>query len=146
MKKISDEKLLELEKDFKEMLDKVNIHSYDPLSTAFQRFLNIALAYSVLKDMQEDKGLAKKYKSELDNEEEWDDFMHADSELDGAEEYLHMYKETKNPTLKSMASSELNHSHFFLDKIRLMHKTPEEQTKYNDLLARYNAMVEKINK
>lgn len=129
------DKLEELKKDFYKMLEKVNIEAYNPLSYDFQKLLNIGLMWYLLRKM--DKIQENVFE---------DDYEEAKEEIMGADKYYNMYKEHKDPTLKSMASDELKHAHYFLDKIRLSDKTPKQKNTYDDLLKWYNAMIGEINK
>ena len=129
------DKIEELKSDFSDMLKKVNMEAYNPLSTDFQKLLNIGTMWYLLRKMD---------KVQEDIFE--DDYEEAKEEIMGADKYFSMYKEHKDPTLKSMASQELNHAKYWLDKIRLSDKTMKQKNTYDDLLKWYNAMVGEINK
>lgn len=125
----------ELKSDFKKMSEHIDIlNGINPLSPEIQKLVNIGVLYLIYDKM---KG---EYEGHLE-----DDFSRAKAELSDAEKYLEMYKEKKDIALKSMASQELQHSHYYLDKLRVMSKNAAEQTKYNNLLSWYNNLLSKIN-
>lgn len=128
-------KIEELKKDFSEMLEKVDMTAYNPMSSDFQKLLNIGAMWYLLNKMD---------KVQEDVFE--DDYEEAKEEIEGADKYFNMYKLEKNPALKSMASQELNHAKYWLDKIRLSDKTPAQKNTYDGLLSWYNAMFQEINK
>lgn len=128
-------KLKEFEHDFNEIAEKINEKGYNPSNSEFQKALSIGLMALVMREMRKDE-----------EEVLSDDYDHAKAELNDAEEYLEEYLETKDPTAKTIAGQELNHSKFWLDKIRLSHKTPAEQTRYKSLLDWHNDIMDRLNK
>lgn len=129
-----NDKLSELRNDFNQLVEKVDLTSYNPMSTDFQRILNIGLMWMLLDEF------AEEYEEKLE-----DEYSKAREELMSAESYYDMYKETKDPSLKSIVSDELRHSRYFLDKIRLMQKSNEEQNTYTRLKSWYDNMLNQIN-
>lgn len=128
-------KLNELHKDFSQMLENIDMTSYNPLSNDFQKLANIGLMWLVLSEMEE----------EVEEKME-DDYDHVKDELMGAETYYDMYSREKDPTLKSLASDELKHALYFLNKIRLSEKGNEEKNHYLRLKTWYDNLLSKINK
>lgn len=129
------EKVEELKKDFFDILKNIDIKAYNPLASDFQRLLNVGMMWYLLRKMDK-----------IQEDVFEDDYEEAKEEIMGADKYFGMYKENKDPSLKSMASQELNHAKYWLDKIRLSDKTGTQKNTYEDLLKWYNAMMEEINK
>lgn len=129
-----NDKLSELRNDFNQLVEKVDLTSYNPMSTDFQRIINVGLMWMLLDE------LAEEHEEKLE-----DEYSKAREELMSAESYYQMYKETKDPSLKSIVSDELRHSRYFLDKIRLMQKSNEEQNTYTRLKSWYDNMLNQIN-
>lgn len=129
------DKIEELKSDFSDLLEKVNMEAYNPLSSDFQKLLNIGVMWYLLRKMDK-----------IQEDVFEDDYEEAKEEIMGADKYYNMYKEHKDPTLKSLASDELKHAKYWLDKIRLTDKTPKQKNIYDDLLKWYNAMIGEINK
>lgn len=130
-----EEKIKELKNDFSELLNKIDLKSYNPTSSEFQKTLNIGLLWYLLKKMDK-----------VQDDVFQDEYAEAKDEIMGADKYYNMYKETKDPTLKSMASQEMNHAHYWISKIRLSDKTAKQKNAYDELLKWYNSMLEEINK
>lgn len=128
------EKLKELQKDFSQMLANVDMTSYNPLSNDFQKLANIGLMWLVLSEMHEET-----------EEETEDEYSHVQDELMGAEKYYNMYSEQKDPSLKSLASDELKHALYFLNKIRLMDKEKINKNHYIRLKSWYDNLLNQIN-
>lgn len=129
-----NDKLSELKNDFNLLVNKIDLSSYNPMSTDFQKILNVGLMWMLLDEF------AEEYEEKLE-----DEYSKAREELMSAESYYDMYKETKDPSLKSIVSDELRHSRYFLDKIRLMQKSNEEQNTYTRLKSWYDNMLNQIN-
>ena len=127
--------LEELKKDFDNMVEKLDLNGYNPLSPEVQKIINIGMLYLVYEKLKE------KHEEKLN-----DDFSRAEDELMGGESYYEMYMAERNPTLKSMAMQECNHAKFFLDKLRLMTRNSTEDARYKQLLTWHNSLIEKINK
>ena len=127
-------KIEELQKDFSQMLENVNMTSYNPLSNDFQKLANIGLMWLILSEMEE----------EVEEKME-DDYEKVKDELMGAETYFDMYSKEKDPTLKSLASDELRHALYFLNKIRLENKTSESKNHYMRLKTWYDDLLNKIH-
>lgn len=125
----------ELKKDFSETIKSVDMMSYNPLSNDFQKAVNIGLMWYLLRKMDK-----------IQEDVFEDDYEEAKEEIEGADKYFNLYKEHKDPTLKSLASDELKHAKYWLDKIRLSEKTEKQKNIYDGLLSWYNAMLQEINK
>lgn len=128
-------KIDELMKDFKELSDKLDIKGYNPMANDFQKALSVGVMAFIMHELN------KEYREEVE-----DEFDGAMDELRSAEAYYDMYLNDKNPVLKTMASQELSHANFWLNKIKAMHKTAEEQSKYNSLLNWHNSILDKLNR
>lgn len=129
-----NDKLSELKNDFNLLVNKIDLSSYNPMSTDFQRILNIGLMWMLLDEF------AEEYEEKLE-----DEYSKAREELMSAESYYDMYSKEKDTILKTMTSQELNHAYYFLNKIRLMSKNNEEQNQYLRLKSWYDNLLNKIN-
>lgn len=130
-----NDKLSELRNDFNQLVEKVDLTSYNPMSTDFQKILNVGLMWMLLDE------LAEEHEEQLE-----DDYDYLKDELMGSEKYYKLYMENKDPSLKSMASNELSHANYWLNKVRLASKSSKEQSTYNSMLSWYNNLLERINK
>ena len=129
------DKIQELMNDFKELSDQLNVKNYNPMGNEFQKALSVGVMAFIMHELN------KEYREEVE-----DEFDGAEEELSSAEEYYDMYLKNRDPILKTMTSQELSHANFWLNKIKAMNKTPEEQSKYNSLLSWHNSILEKLNK
>ena len=129
-----NDKLSELKNDFNLLVNKIDLSSYNPMSTDFQRILNIGLMWMLLDELEEEQ-----------EEHLEDEYSKAREELMSAESYFDMYSKEKDTTLKTMTSQELNHAYYFLNKIRLMSKNNEQQNQYLRLKGWYDNLLNKIN-
>lgn len=129
-----NDKLSELRNDFNQLVEKVDLTSYNPMSADFQKILNVGLMWMLLDE------LAEEHEEKLD-----DEYSKAREELMSAESYFDMYSKEKDITLKTMTSQELNHAYYFLNKIRLMSKNNEQQNQYLRLKSWYDNLLNKIN-
>lgn len=98
--------LMELEKDFKEMLSCIDFKHYDPYSKLFMRVLFTGQMYMCVKSLE----------MEDDVEEE----------LDGAKKYMLKFLETDNEIYKEMAKDELKHAGNLI-KIHYLHADDKEK-------------------
>ena len=95
------EMLEELEKDFNTLANKIDFKNYDPLDPNFMKASVVGLMWLV----------GGKLCRGNDIEEE----------LEGAENYFHMYEESGDPDYKEMSLDELKHAGILLKKhMRLM--------------------------
>ena len=103
----------ELLDDFWSELDKVDFSDYRPDSPRFMYPTTIGMLYLIL--------------DELDKKSP------VEEEIEGAEHYMQMYEETKEPAYHTMSGDEVKHAKFLLGKMKQAH--PEED---------YSAYEEKI--
>ena len=90
------EMLEELEKDFNTLANKIDFKNYDPLDPNFMKASVVGLMWLV----------GGKLCRGNDIEEE----------LEGAENYFHMYEESGDPDYKEMSLDELKHAGILLKK------------------------------
>lgn len=90
--------------DFWCELDKVDFSDYRPDSQKFMFPTTIGMLYLVLDHIDEKSSV--------------------EEEIDGAENYLRLYKETQEPAYHTMAGDELKHAKFLLGKTKQKH--PDE--------------------
>ena len=129
------EKINEFKKDFLDKASMIDETAYNPTSTDFERALNIGLMWLVLNEFGEEQ------------QEVFDDeYENVRDELMGSDKYYKMYLEDKNPQLKQMASQELSHALYWLNRLKLSDKTKEQQIEYDNLEEWYHAMLDSINK
>lgn len=129
------EHLDELKHDFKEYIEDIDFKNYNPLSKEAETVINIGLL-AMLYEM-----MMLEHEVKLDS-----DYERAMSELQSAEKYFNEYTETKDPTLKTMASQECQHASYYINKIRLLDKTQEDKNKFERIKSWYNSLIELINK
>lgn len=86
----------ELKHDFKELLSTIDFKAYNPFSKTFMKALFIGQMIMATKCVCEDYDVQ--------------------DELDGAEKYFEMYKETSDVQYKEMASDELRHAGILIKK------------------------------
>lgn len=89
------EALKELEKDFRESVNKIDFEKYDPYSKIFMKPLFIGMLYVAMKEVMESD---------------------VEEELDGARKYWTAYLDTDDITFKEMASDELRHAGILIKK------------------------------
>lgn len=89
------EALMELEKDFKEAVKKIDFKAYDPYSREFMKPLFIGQLYLAMKAVYDDD---------------------VEEELDGARKYWNIYLETEDTAYKDMAQDELRHAGVLIKK------------------------------
>lgn len=88
------DRLIELEKDFKEVLNGIDFKKYDPFSKTFMKAIFIGQMWSLLKCLEGD----------------------VEEELDGAEKYLNEYLDNGETAFRDMARDELKHAGILIKK------------------------------
>lgn len=106
------EALMELEKDFKTAVKKIDFNSYDPYSREFMKPLFIGQLYLAMKAVYEDD---------------------VQEELDGATKYWNTYLETEDTAYKDMAQDELRHAGILIKKHLAKTTDPKTREKLNEL-------------
>ena len=87
--------LMELEKDFKKAVSKIDFSRYDPYSREFMKPLFIGQLILAMKSVYDDD---------------------VEEEIDGARKYWQTYLETDDTAYKDMASDELRHAGILIKK------------------------------
>lgn len=91
----------ELLDDFWIALDKVDFSCYRPDSPVFMYPVTIGMLYMVLDKVDPQNDVTE--------------------EIEGAEKYMDMYEETKEPAYHTMAGDEVKHAKFLLGKMKQNH-------------------------
>ena len=91
----------ELLDDFWVALDKVDFSCYRPDSPVFMYPVTIGMLYTVLDKVDPENDVTE--------------------EISGAEKYMDLYEETKEPAYHTMAGDEVKHAKFLLGKMKQAH-------------------------
>lgn len=129
-----ENKLLELQSDFSELFEKMDVLGYNPTSENMQKLINIGLIWFLTDRI---KHKEEKAIHHVKN--------HIEDELMSAEEYFEKWLYEKDSTLKQMVKDELKHADYFIKQSRMMAKNVEEQTKLQRYIAWYNGLLQKVS-
>ena len=91
----------ELLDDFWIALDKIDFSCYRPDSPVFMYPVTIGMLYTILDKVDPQNDVSE--------------------EIEGAEKYMEMYEETKEPAYHTMAGDEVKHAKFLLGKMKQNH-------------------------
>lgn len=83
---------------------------------------------------------------EDESEQEESAFSHIEDELDGAEEYLKMYNDTKDMDFLEMSKDEVKHAKKFLMDAKEKTTMTEDKKELEKLTERYNNILQKHSK